>query len=98
MTVDDLQRITNTASSFKILADPTRFNILCKLIKSKDGMCVSEIADTVGISHSAASHQLAKLEAHSVVRSFREGQRMCYRLQKNPFTKNLIEVTKIFRR
>lgn len=96
--MQDVDKIIKTTSAFKILSDPTRFKILCLLLKERDGMCVNEIADSVGISHSAASHQLSKLESKGVVTSFREGQMVCYEMKHNVFTKNLINVIDIFKR
>ena len=94
----DIDKVIRTTSAFKILSDPTRFKILCLLLKEKDGMCVNEIADSVCVSNSAASHQLSKLESKGVVLSFREGQTICYELKHNSFTKNLISVIGIFKR
>jgi len=90
--------IIKTTTAFKILSDPTRFKMLCLLSNTREGLCVGELAEGVGISHSAASHQLAKLEAHNVVCSFREGQEVCYELEKNPFTQNLLRVMSAFSR
>ena len=96
MELQPLDKILETTSAFKILADPTRFKIICLLMKHRDGMCVHEIADTIEITQSAASHQLAKLEARDVVSSYREGQMVCYSLKDTPFTKNLERVISIF--
>ena len=94
----DIHKIIQTTSAFKILSDPTRFRLLCLLYKSHDGMCVYELAEAAEISHSAASHQLSKLELKGVVESFREGQTICYKLRDSRFTKNLIHVMTIFTR
>jgi len=59
------------------------------LIDKQDDMCVAEIADAVGISHSAASHQLAGLEARGIVTSHRMGQTMCYNLTNGSNTNNI---------
>lgn len=79
----------------KVLADPTRYAILEFLINTPGG-CVGDIADHVGISHSAASHQLSKLEARGIVTHTREGKTMCYELQKTPFTHKLQKVMRLF--
>lgn len=97
MDPNDINQIIKTTSAFRLLGDPTRFRILCFLLKEKEGMCVYEIADSVDISHSAASHQLAKLEAHNIVECYREGQSACYALKDNEFTRNLIRVMQSFR-
>ena len=96
MNPNDLNYVLRTTAAFRLLSDPTRFRILCLLSKAKNGMCVYEIAEAVGISHSAASHQMSKLEARSVVKCYREGQSICYELQNSEFTKNLIRVMRSF--
>lgn len=96
MTALHTDNLIKTTTAFKILSDPTRFKMLCLLSKNKKGLCVGELADAVGISHSAASHQLSKLESRNIVISFREGQTICYELQKNSFTDNLLRVMKAF--
>ena len=93
---NNTKSVLKITSAFKILSDPTRFKILCSLVKNKKGLCVYELADMVNISHSAASHQLSKLEAHGVVDSFKEGQNVCYSLKDNTLVQNLIRVMKIF--
>ena len=67
----------------RLLSDPTRVRILVALKTATDDMCVNEIAEAVGSSHSATSHQLSKLEALNVVECFRDGQKMCYELKDN---------------
>ncbi|MAJ97542.1 MAG: transcriptional regulator [Parcubacteria group bacterium] len=93
---NDGEELAHMITAFKILSDPTRCRILCLLAASKDGMCVYELADATNISHSAASHQLSKLESHTIVQSFREGQKICYRVCDNMFTKNLFKILAIF--
>ena len=63
---------------FKILGDPTRAKILYCL--QSDDMCVCEIAETLGLSHSAVSHQLRILRAGRIVRSHRQGRLAVYSL------------------
>lgn len=93
---DDQHWAVETASVFKILADSTRCRILKLLAKNPNGMCVFEIADAVGISHSAASHQLNNLETRGVLVSFREGQTVCYELADTRLARNIIKVLKLF--
>ena len=95
--IGGLEKIAEASTIFKLLADPTRLKILCLLFDNKEGLCVNEIAEHVGISHSAASHQLAKLEARSVVSSFRDGQMVCYAVVENKSNKNLERVVNLFR-
>jgi len=97
MNLADTKKIGDVTGAFKLLSDPTRFKIICALIKERGGMCVYELADAVGVSHSAASHQLSKLEANSVVESYREGQSVCYSLCDTPFVENLKSVIVTFK-
>ena len=90
-TKNDLALTTETA---KLLSDPTRVHILELLYEHREGMCVYEIAEEVGSSHSATSHQLSKLEARGIVRCYREGQKMCYELTKTP---DVVRIEKILR-
>jgi DNA-binding transcriptional ArsR family regulator len=76
--------IIEAADMGRILSDPTRLEILKTLFQNREGMCVYEIAESVGSSPSATSHQLARLEAYDVVECYREGQKMCYVLTKTP--------------
>lgn len=85
-----------TTNLFKLLADPTRFKILALLLKTRQDLCVGEIAKAINISQSATSHQLAKLESCGVVRPERRGQMICYILNDNQITRNLRSVMKIF--
>lgn len=66
------------AETFKALSDPTRVRIISALLT--DELCVHELAESVGVSPSAASHQLALLRKMRLVRSTREGRRIFYTL------------------
>ena len=92
-----VEKAIETSTSLKLLSDPTRLKIICLLFANKGGLCVYEVAEEVDISHSAASHQLSKLEARGVVESFREGQTICYKIVKNSLTKDLGRVIKVFK-
>ena len=85
-----------TASVFKILADPTRCKILKLLVQNKEGMCVNEIADAVGATHSATSHQLNGLETRMVLKSIREGQTICYEIADTRIARNIVRILEIF--
>ncbi|MEX1027198.1 MAG: metalloregulator ArsR/SmtB family transcription factor [Candidatus Paceibacterota bacterium] len=87
---------SNAVSILKILSSKTRFQILTLLLKSKHDPCVNEIADAIGLSHSATSHQLTRLEDKDVVEAYREGQMICYHLKDSPTTKRLRSIIKQF--
>lgn len=66
------------AETFKALGDPTRLRMLTALAQAE--LCVCDLASLVGISESAASHQLRLLRTLRLVRSRRDGRMVHYRL------------------
>ena len=66
------------AETFKALGDPTRLRMLTALSQAE--LCVCDLASLVGISESAASHQLRLLRTLRLVRSRRDGRMVHYRL------------------
>jgi DNA-binding transcriptional ArsR family regulator len=64
------------ADTFRVLGDPTRVRILDAL--SGGELCVCDIAALVGISESAASHQLRLLRGMRLVRPRRAGRLVYY--------------------
>jgi len=86
--------IEQTAELLKLLGDATRLKILQLLFSEGKDMCVYEIAQGVGASQSATSHQLARLESLGVVSSFRDGQKVCYELTEANITKSIKNILK----
>jgi len=72
---DDLN---DMSQFFGFLADPTRLKIVINLKKSV--LCVHEIAEVVGMSLSAVSHQLRLLKTAKMVKSRRDGKMVIYSL------------------
>lgn len=66
------------AATFGVLADPTRLRLISLLAESEHS--VGELAEAVGLSVSAVSHQLGLLRRLRIVRARREGRRVCYTL------------------
>ena len=66
------------ADLFSILGDPTRVRIVDTL--SEGELCVCDIAEQVGLSESAVSHQLRLMRGMRVVRGRREGRCVYYTL------------------
>ena len=64
------------ADTFRVLGDPTRVRILDALASGE--LCVCDIASLVGISESAASHQLRLLRGMRLVRPRRAGRLVYY--------------------
>jgi DNA-binding transcriptional ArsR family regulator len=66
------------AETFKVLGDPTRVRMLDAL--SREELCVCDLAELVGLSESAVSHQLRVLRSMRLVRSRRDGRLIYYAL------------------
>ena len=66
------------ADLFKIFADSTRIKILYVLFESE--MCVCDIANLLGMTQSAISHQLRALKQSKLVKYRREGKTVFYSL------------------
>ena len=62
----------------KLLANAKRLMILCHLVKSEQ--TVGELADLVGLSHSALSQHLSKMRESGLVISDKRGQQVYYRI------------------
>ena len=75
---DNLYRL---ADLFKIFGDPTRIRILHAL--SLQELCVCDIAETLGMTQSAISHQLRALKQMQLVKYRRDGKTIYYSLADN---------------
>jgi ArsR family transcriptional regulator, lead/cadmium/zinc/bismuth-responsive transcriptional repressor len=64
---------------FKVLANESRLRILHALTRTNE-LCVSDIAETVGMSAQAVSNQLRRLVDRRVVATRRNGNYIVYRL------------------
>lgn len=62
------------ADLFRVFGDSTRVKILFVLLESE--MCVCDIAEVLGMTQSAISHQLRVLKQSKLVSSRREGKSM----------------------
>ena len=63
---------------FKVLGDSTRLRILHALLAGE--LCVCDLSETLGMSVSAVSHQLAVLKTARLVSHRREGKIVYYSL------------------
>ncbi len=77
--VIDYSAADEVASTFAVLADPTRSRILHALSLA-DELCVCDLALLLGISQSALSHQLRLLRDRRVVARRKVGRIVYYRL------------------
>lgn len=76
-----LDRAIELADLFKTLGDPTRVRIMDALAKSE--FCVCDLAELLGLSQSATSHQLRVLRNSNLVKHRRDGKMVYYTLQDN---------------
>ncbi|MBQ9141097.1 MAG: helix-turn-helix transcriptional regulator [Lachnospiraceae bacterium] len=72
------EEMQDLAEFFKVFGDATRLKILYVLLCSE--MCVYDIANLVGMSQSAISHQLRTLKQMDLVKNRREGKTIFYSL------------------
>lgn len=77
--VISLERATDLADLFKTLGDPTRVRIMDVLAKAE--LCVCDLAELLGLSQSATSHQLRVLRSSNLVKYRRDGKMVFYSLQ-----------------
>ena len=74
----DEEILYDLAELFKIFGDSTRIKILYVLFESE--MCVCDIAQLLGMTQSAISHQLQVLKKSKLVKYRREGKTVFYSL------------------
>lgn len=72
------EAIEGLSEIFKALGDPTRVRVLDAL--SHGELCVCDLAQLIGLSQSATSHQLRLLRALRLVRNRRAGRMVYYAL------------------
>ena len=74
----DDEYLYDLAELFKVFGDSTRVRIICALFESE--MCVCGIAEVLGMTQSAISHQLRVLKQARLVKYRREGKTVFYSL------------------
>lgn len=75
---------------FKILGGESGLKIFM-LLGQRKKICVSDISKKIGLSISATSHQLQKIESTGLIDSFRTGRTICYIMKADKISN---EVTK----
>lgn len=70
--------VQELADLFKVLGDPTRIRIVQQLLNNE--MCVTDIAEAMGMGQSAISHQLRVLRQARLVAFRKEGKTVMYSL------------------
>lgn len=82
-------RVFDCAKRYGNTGDHTSMKI-CYLLRRCPGLSVSQIADLAGVSVSAASRCLTRLEHSEVVLARRDGRSVRCSLEENEFTKSLV--------
>ena len=70
--------IHDLADFYKVFGDATRIRILCVLLQAE--VCVCDLAEILGMTQSAISHQLRVLKQMKLVKNRREGKTVFYSL------------------
>ncbi len=79
-----------TAELFSLVSGTTRVMILMTLMKHKE-MAVQDIAEELGMTHSAVSHQLGLLSGADIVSARKDGRLMHYRVGSGKEAKALVK-------
>ena len=72
------ETLKELADFYKVFGDATRVKILFVLLQAE--MCVCDLAETLGMTQSAISHQLRVLKQMKLVKNRREGKTVYYSL------------------
>lgn len=88
MTASAQSKIETLARKLLVVGDESRLAILC-LIFDKKKVCVSAIAEELGMSVATVSHHLHTLAEEGLLEPNREGKRVCYMLVRSTFSADL---------
>ncbi len=83
-SLPDEDTLFDLAELFKIFGDSTRIKILFVLLEHS--LPVNAIADTLGMTQSAVSHQLRILKTNGLVKYTRDGKSLIYSLADSHVT------------
>ena len=72
------EELLDMAELFKVCGDTTRIKILYALFESE--LCVCDIAELLGMSQSAISHQLRVIKQAKLIKNRRDGKTIFYSL------------------
>jgi DNA-binding transcriptional ArsR family regulator len=75
----DAEQATELARLYKMLANDTRLRLLHALERAGE-LCVSDLADQLGLRPQAVSNQLQRLGDRRIVAARREGTRLYYHI------------------
>lgn len=86
----DKKAILQCAKEFNMVGDPTRLKICYLLCRHKE-LSVSKMAEIIGVSISAVSHTLKKLQGVGIVENRREFRTIYYKLKTSSLAEMLRE-------
>ena len=69
---------------YNLISNPIRLKII-HLLREKEAICVCDLKDIFGVTAAAVSQHLAKLKAHRIAKSTKQGQTVFYSLTDHPF-------------
>ena len=84
--VKKVERMKECAQHLGAMSDITRLKI-CWILSNYKGISVNEIAEILGISPSAVSHSIAKLEDCGLVDCEKRGRNVYYHLTHSPINR-----------
>ena len=85
MSTLDAHTVDGLTEIFRVLGDPTRVRILDALARAEVAVC--DLADVLGLTQSAVSHQLRLLRSMRLVRSRRDGRHIFYTVDDDHIAK-----------
>ena len=74
----DEEALADIADLFRVFGDTTRVRIICTLLRRETAVCA--LAEALGMSQSAISHQLRVLKQARLVKTRRDGATIYYSL------------------
>ena len=74
----DDELLIDLADLYKVFGDYSRIRIMYILLQEE--LCVQDIADALGMTQSAVSHQLKTLKQNKLVKARRDGKSIFYSL------------------
>ncbi len=78
-TIPDDMHFLRIEELFKAMGSQTRLKMIYALMEARE-LCVEHLAETVGMSVSAVSHQLRRLRQLRLVKARKQGQSVYYAL------------------
>lgn len=83
------EQATELMALFKVLANDTRLRLLHALVRA-DELCMTELAEAVGMRPQAVSNQLQRLVDRGILGARRNGNNVHYRIV-DPCVTNLLD-------